>query len=151
MQRSFLVRGHAAAGALAMALIALFLCATLLAEAFGTHDMLAATKQAILTALLLLIPLLMLAALSGRSLAGHARGGIIGAKQRRMMVIAALGALVLLPCAVVLANWAATQRLGPWFAAVQGIELAAGATNLTLLWRNFRDGRRMRQPRRQRG
>jgi hypothetical protein len=61
----------------------------------------------------------------------------------RMRFIAANGLLVLVPCAIVLNQWAAAGSLDTTFYVVQAIELVAGASNLALMGLNARDGLRM--------
>ncbi len=85
---------------------------------------------------------------SGRALAGAATRGLAGAKYRRLRVAAAVGLLVLVPAALLLSRWAAAGRFGSAFYAVQGVELVAGAVNLVLLGRSYRDGLRLRSARR---
>ena len=60
-----------------------------------------------------------------------------------MKIVAANGLLVLLPSAYVLASWASAGRFDSAFYAVQGLELVAGAVNITLLVLNMRDGLRL--------
>jgi hypothetical protein len=60
-----------------------------------------------------------------------------------MPFIAANGLLVLVPCAIVLNRWAAAGSFDTTFYVVQAIELIVGATNLTLMGLNARDGLRM--------
>ena len=60
-----------------------------------------------------------------------------------MPFIAANGLLVLVPCAIVLNRWAAAGSFDTTFYVVQVVELIAGATNLTLMSRDVRDGLRM--------
>jgi hypothetical protein len=60
-----------------------------------------------------------------------------------MPFIAANGLLVLVPCAIVLSRWASAGSIDTSFYVVQAIELIAGATNLTLMGLNARDGLRM--------
>jgi hypothetical protein len=57
---------------------------------------------------------------------------------------AALGLVVLVPSALALASGSLTGR---YYATVQGLELVAGAINMTLLALNLRDGLRMRRAR----
>jgi hypothetical protein len=64
----------------------------------------------------------------------------MAAKRRRMSFIALNGVLVRVPCAVFLRARAAAGDFGGTFARVQGIELLAGAVNLTLMGLNLRDG-----------
>ena len=58
-----------------------------------------------------------------------------------MKWIAANGLLILVPSAVFLALRTGAGQFDTAFYAVQGLELVAGATNLTLLILNMRDGR----------
>jgi hypothetical protein len=88
----------------------------------------------------MLIPALAATGGSGFSLAEGRRDGLIGAKLKRMPLIAANGILVLIPCALFLASKARAAEFDTTFYAVQELELVAGATNLTLLGRNMRDG-----------
>jgi hypothetical protein len=71
------------------------------------------------------------------------RAGLVGAKIKRMPLIAANGILVLIPSALFLASKAQAAELDTTFYAVQALELTAGAANLALLGLNFRDGLRM--------
>lgn len=72
------------------------------------------------------------------------RAGLVGAKIRRMALIAANGILVLIPSALFLASKAGAAEFDTSFYAVQALELAAGAANITLLGLNMRDGLRMK-------
>jgi hypothetical protein len=78
-----------------------------------------------------------------RTVGGDATGRLVDAKKRRMPFIAANGQLVLLPCALVLDRWAGAGSFDVRFYAVQALELAAGAANLTLMSPNLRDGLRL--------
>lgn len=60
-----------------------------------------------------------------------------------MPFIGANGVLVLIPCAIFLDSWVSSGAFDTTFYIVQGIELVAGATNLTLMSMNIRDGLRM--------
>ena len=60
-----------------------------------------------------------------------------------MPFIAANGVLILIPCALYLAALASRGEFGGGFYAVQALELAAGAVNLTLMSLNIRDGVRL--------
>ena len=77
---------------------------------------------------------------SGFSLARTRRRRLVDDKGRRMKGAAANGLLVLLPSAYVLASWANAGRFDGGFYALQGVELVAGAVNITLLALNMRDG-----------
>ena len=61
-----------------------------------------------------------------------------------MPLIAANGVLVLIPSALFLASEARAAEFDASFYVVQALELAAGATNITLLGLNMRDGLKMK-------
>ena len=75
---------------------------------------------------------------------------MIGTKLTRMKIIAANGVAILLPSAFFLAYLATKPSFGTTFYVVQVLELFAGATNLTLLALNFRDGRKLTAGKRRR-
>jgi len=77
-------------------------------------------------------------------LAKGRRAGLIGAKIKRMPFIAGNGILILIPSALFLAIKAEATEFDGWFYAVQLLELIAGATNITLLGLNMRDGLRVK-------
>jgi hypothetical protein len=137
-------RAHLIAGILAPLCIATFFISTLVVELFGSHEAVAQLKSLIVTpGLWILIPALMAAGASGMFLGKSRRGRLVDAKKKRMPLIAANGLLVLVPCAIVLNRWASAGSFDTTFYIVQGIELLAGATNLTLMGLNVRDGLRM--------
>jgi hypothetical protein len=131
---------HPIAGALAILTIATFWLSTALSELFGTQAVVTAVKTAIPWGFLLLIPSLAAAGGSGFVLAKGRRAGLVGAKIKRMPLIAANGILVLIPSALFLAFKAKAAEFDAVFYTVQALELAAGATNITLLGLNMRDG-----------
>lgn len=135
---------HPVAGALATLTIATFWLSTALAELFASQAVVAAVKAAIPWGLLLLIPALMVAGGSGFTVAKGRRGGLVGAKLKRMPLIVANGILILIPAALFLASKATSGEFDITFYAVQALELAAGAVNFALLSLNMRDGLRMK-------
>lgn len=137
-------RAHLVAGILAPLCIAAFFLSTVIVELFGSHDALARLKSLIVApGLWILIPAIAAAAGSGMFLSTSRKGRLVESKKRRMPFIAANGLLVLVPCAIVLNRWASAGSFDAAFYAVQAIELAAGAVNLTLMGLNVRDGLRM--------
>ena len=72
------------------------------------------------------------------------RGGLIGAKIKRMPLIAANGLLILVPSALFLASKAKAAEFDTGFYVVQALELVAGAANIVLLGLNMRDGLTMK-------
>ena len=135
---------HPIAGAVAVATIATFWLSTALSELFGSHELITSVKTAIPWGFLLLIPALAAAQSSGVILAKGRRAGLIGAKFKRMPFIVANGILVLMPSALFLAAKARAAEFDGTFYAVQALELLAGATNITLLGLNMRDGLKMK-------
>ena len=139
---------HGAAATVALLTIAVFWTATIATELAGDPAQIARVKQGIAWVLRVLVPAMVATGGSGRALAGPSPRGLPGKKLRRMKAAAALGLLVLVPAALLLARWAGAGQLGPAFQTVQVVELVAGAVNLALLGLNFRDGLRLRAARR---
>jgi len=134
---------HGIFGAVALLCIATFWLSTVVSELFLTQASVVAVKNAVLTGMWLLIPAMAATGGSGFSLAKGRRGRLVDVKMRRMKGVAANGLLVLLPSAFVLASWANAGRFDGAFYALQGVELLAGAVNITLLLLNMRDGLRL--------
>jgi hypothetical protein len=135
---------HPVAGTVALLTIATFWLSTALSELYASEATVIAVKTTIPWGFLLLVPALMAAGGSGFALAGGRRVGLVGAKTKRMPLIAANGILVLIPSALFLASKAQAAAFDTTFYAVQALELAAGAANIALLGLNFRDGLRMK-------
>lgn len=137
-------RAHLIAGILAPLCIATFFLSTILVELLGSHEAVAQLKSLIVTpGLWILIPAIAAAGGSGMFLGKSRRGRLVDGKKKRMPFIAANGLLVLVPCAIFLNRWAAAGTFDTTFYAVQLVELLAGATNLTLMGLNVRDGLRL--------
>ena len=135
---------HPIAGAVALLTITTFWLSTIVSELFASEAAVIAVKTAIPWGFLLLIPALAAAGGSGLALAKGRRAGLIGTKIKRMPIIAANGALVLIPAALFLAYKAKHAEFDSIFYTGQALELAAGAVNILLLGLNMRDGLRMR-------
>ena len=135
---------HPIAGALAMVTIATFWLSTVVGELHGPPALVVAVKTTIPWGFLLLVPALAVVGASGIRLSRGRRDGLAAAKARRMRFVALNGVLVLLPSALFLAQKSQAGSFDTVFFAVQGLELLAGAANLTLLGLNLRDGLRMR-------
>lgn len=143
-----MTRLHVLAASLAMACITIFSTSTVIAEVFLSHAAVVALKTHLPWGFLVLVPAMAVAGITGNKLANGRSGGLIGAKLNRMKMIAANGALVLIPSAFALAWMAGDANFGAGFYLVQTLELLAGATNLTLMGLNMRDGRKMTAGRR---
>jgi hypothetical protein len=141
---------HAAAGALALATISTFWLSTALSELLGDAGTVASVKSAILYGMAVLIPAMAVSGGSGFSLGKGWKSPTVKRKALRMKIAAANGVLVLVPSAIFLALRAAEGVFDGAFVAVQALELAAGALNITLLSLNMRDGFRLRRPARTR-
>lgn len=135
---------HPVAGVLALVTIVIFWVSTALSGLFASGTTVAAVKMAIPWGFLLLVPALVAVGGSGFALAKGRRGGLIGAKAKRMPLIAANGILVLIPSALFLASRARAAEFDAGYYTVQAVELAAGVVNITLLTLNLRDGLRMK-------
>ena len=135
---------HFTAGILATLTIATFFISTIIVELFGTHEAVATVKSLIvIPGLFILVPAIAATGGTGFALSKSRKGRLVQVKQKRMPFIGANGVLVLIPCAIFLDRWASAGAFDTTFYIVQGIELVAGATNLTLMSMNIRDGLRM--------
>lgn len=138
-------RVHSIASMLATMTIATFFLSTIAVELFGTHEAVAFVKNLIVVpGLFILVPAIAAAGATGQTLSKSRRGKLVDAKKKRMPFIAANGLLILIPCAIVLDGWASEGKFDGMFYLVQGVELLAGAVNLTLMSLNIRDGRKLR-------
>ncbi|MBW6419452.1 hypothetical protein [Celeribacter sp. PS-C1] len=134
---------HAAFGAAALLIIATFWTATVTTIVIGDKYLIAMAKLGIAWGLLALIPVLILTGVSGSRLRQTMRGALVGAKQKRMKIIAFNGIVFLVPSALILLPLAMQGQGGQLYWAIQTVELLAGATNLTLLGLNMREGLRL--------
>ncbi|WP_294228850.1 hypothetical protein [uncultured Shimia sp.] len=141
---------HKAAAALATGTIATFWISTLFSEVFLDHAAISAVKTAIPYGFFILIPAMAVAGVTGAKLAKGRSGGVLGAKSKRMPIVAANGILILIPAALFLATKAQAGSFDTSFYVVQVFELIAGALNLTLLGLNIRDGRKLTAGKRRR-
>ncbi|MBU2943139.1 hypothetical protein Q4525_06335 [Shimia thalassica] len=142
-----LLKLHVASASIALLTITTFWTSTLVSELFFDHAAIAATKQSILWGMALLIPMMALAGATGSKLGKGWKLPEVARKMRRMKLIAANGMLVLLPSAIFLAVRASADQLDMLFYSVQGMELLAGGTNITLLVLNLKDGQSLRNRR----
>ncbi|WP_417674629.1 hypothetical protein [Pseudodonghicola sp.] len=139
---------HAAAGALALLMIAGFWGATALTELVGDAHRITTVKTGILYGMVVMIPAMATAGITGAGLGRGMRLPAVAVKLNRMKVIAGNGILILLPSAVFLALRAQAGQFDSGFVIVQTLELLAGAVNITLLGLNMRDGLRLAARRR---
>lgn len=132
---------HAAAGAVALLLVATFWTSTVVAELLLDRVAIAQVKQAIACyGLPALVLALVLTGASGFSLGRHRQGRLVEQKRRRMPVLAINGLVVMVPAALFLHQRASAELFDPLFYAVQGLELLVGLVQLTMLSRNFKAG-----------
>ncbi len=141
---------HIIAAVIALLTISCFWLSTVISELIGDHDLITSVKTGVLYGMAVLIPAMATAGATGASLGKGWKLPQIARKSKRMKMIATNGLLVLLPSAIFLALRAQAGQFDLWFYTIQGIELIAGATNITLLILNMRDGRQMGQRRRMR-
>lgn len=133
-------RIHVIAAIIALLTILTFWLSTVVSELFGSRDLIVWVKMAIPWGLILLIPALIVTGGSGMAMGKRRTDAPILAKKRRMPIIAAIGLLILVPSALFLAWKASHGQFDTLFLAIQGLELLAGATNITLMGLNVRDG-----------
>lgn len=140
MTRNQVKNAHAVAGTLGFVIILGFFSATVVAEWGGDLAVVTAVKRFIAYGLVVLIPAMMAAGVTGARLSGRSQARLVRFKKRRMAIAAANGMLVLAPCALVLHGLARSGSFGPAFYMVQGLELIAGPVNIVLMALNIRDG-----------
>jgi len=136
---------HRNAGILALVMISIFFSSTVVVETLGTDNQIARVKTSILYAIPVLIGAMMIAGATGFRMADGNPKGLASKKFMRMKIAAALGIVVLAPAAYVLEGLATQGNYGNRFMLIQGLELIAGAVNLTLISLNARDGMRMKR------
>lgn len=134
---------HPLAGGTALLIILTFWLATALSELFAGTASVTMVKTLIPWGFLVLVPALMAAGASGFRLAKDRHAPLVSAKKKRMPLIAGNGVLILIPAALYLASKAEAGAFDTSFYVVQGVELVAGAANITLLGLNMRDGLRL--------
>ena len=135
---------HLTAAVIATLCIATFFTSSILVELLGTHESVAMVKRLIvMPGLFILIPAIAMTGGTGFALSKNRKGRLVENKKKRMPFIAANGILILLPAAIFLNQWAASGLFDTRFYIVQGLELMAGAINLSLMAMNIRDGLRM--------
>lgn len=134
---------HPVAGIIAFLTVVIFAASTVTVELFGSKPAVIWVKTAIPWGFLVLIPALIATNASGFKRAGRRKGGAIARKKKRAIVITLNGIFVLVPAALFLAVQARSGQFDLLFYAVQGVELLAGALNITLLGLNIVDGARM--------
>lgn len=140
MNRPLLVRIHALSGGMGLLIILTFFLSTVIVEIGGDEAAIQAVKRGVAWGLLLLVPTMAAAGISGARLSGQSPAPIIRRKKRRMAIIAANGVFVLVPCALVLHGLASGGHFGAAFYWVQAVELIAGPVNIVLMGLNVRDG-----------
>ena len=135
---------HPVAAVIATLCIATFFTSTILVELFGSHESISIVKNLIvMPGLFILVPAIAVTGGTGFALSKNRKGRLVESKKKRMPFIGANGLLVLLPAAIFLDQWAMSGTFDTRFYIVQCLELIAGATNLTLMSLNIRDGLRM--------
>jgi hypothetical protein len=135
-----MTRIHAVAATLALVTITLFFSASLIVEVFGDKQALVSVKQWIVYGLFVLVPLMIITGLSGKAVIGARKGKLIATKMKRMVIVAANGLLILVPCAILLQRMAVAGTFDSTFYGIQAIEFVAGAVNIGLMGLNMRDG-----------
>lgn len=134
---------HAVAAVASFIFIAGFWTSSVVAELFLSHNAVALVKHVIAYALIVFVPTIAVVGGTGFSMAGKNPHALLAAKRRRMPVIALTGLLLLVPAALFLNAKAQAGEFDTAFYLVQILELLAGASNLTLIAMNIRDGLRL--------
>ena len=135
---------HRIMSILATLCIAIFFTSTLIVELFGSRETIALVKSLIvMPGIFILVPAMAMTGATGFALAKERKGRIVEAKKKRMPMIALIGIFILMPAAIYLSNCAAAGLFDTRFYILQAIELIAGATNLTLMIKSIKDGKKL--------
>lgn len=135
---------HRIAAITATLCIITFFASTVVAELFGSHELVAQIKSMIVfPGIFILIPAIAITGATGFMLSKDRKGKIVANKKKRMPFVAMNGMLILLPSAILLDKWASAGSFDTTFYILQSIELLAGAINITLMILNARDGRKL--------
>ncbi|MGR5558988.1 hypothetical protein ACQKQC_22205 [Vibrio fortis] len=133
---------HRISAVIATLCVATFFSSTLIVEVFGTTESIQIVKQLVVfPGLLILVPAIALTGATGAAMGKKRKGKVIERKSKRMPIIAFNGIAILIPAAYFLNQWAQAGSFDTAFFALQALELMAGATNLTLMILNIKDGR----------
>lgn len=121
--------------------IATFFTSTLIVELFFSHEVVAIVKSLIVCpGLFILVPAMAITGITINKIAKSNKDDkTIKAKQKRMPIIALNGIIILLPAAIYLNILASNGEFSTTFYIIQVFELLAGATNLTLMYKNIRN------------
>ncbi|CCG40494.1 hypothetical protein [Magnetospirillum molischianum] len=138
-----LKRIHVAAGALALLTLLSFWTSSVWVECFQDEASVAAVKGTIVKGLFVLVPAMAAAGITGASLSKGRGGMLVARKTRRMRILAAIGALLMIPAALFLNSKATAGEMDGLFYLVQALELTAGALQIRFMILNVRDGLRM--------
>ncbi|MEU4482364.1 hypothetical protein AB0F68_30510 [Micromonospora sp. NPDC023966] len=137
-----LTRLHLAAAATAVTATALLVLTAIITTLLDAHRS-ADVRQAVLWGQLVLVPALVITGATGFRMAGTSADARIGAKKRRMSLIAGIGLLLLAPAAFALHRFASRGDFGGPYSVVQTVEVLAAVTSLALMAGNIRDGLRL--------
>ena len=143
---------HKVASIISTITVATFFTSTVIVEIFGTQEMIVLVKGLIVMPGIVILALAMaLTGATGFALAKDRKGNIIKAKKSRMPIIAITGIFILIPAAIYLSNWASAGIFDSKFYTLQAIELIAGVSNLTLMIKSIRDGRKLSSKKKSKG
>ena len=135
---------HKIAAILATITVATFFTSTILVELFGTEEMIVLIKSLIvMPGIFILVLAMALTGATGFALAKERKGCVVESKKRRMPLIAMPGIFILIPAAIYLHEWAAMGSFDMKFYLLQGVELIVGASNLLLMIRSIKDGKKL--------
>jgi hypothetical protein len=125
-------------------LVFLFLISTVISEVFGSLETITTVKRFIMYGVLVLIPIILVATVSGQSLAGTNNHLIILKKKKRMTWIGLNTIIVLIPSAIALYFLSSAENWGIWYVTIQVLEITSGITSVILMGLNIRDGIKLR-------
>lgn len=130
---------HIIATAIASLTIASFFISSLLAELFGSVDVIKTVKTAILYSLPIMLVAMPVLGISGQKLADGRKSPLVTRKTKRLKWVFINGMLLII-LAIILYSLAMNNYFGRVFLSFQIIELSLGFINFILIALNIRTG-----------
>lgn len=136
-------KAHKIFAIVALTTISTFWISTLIVELFFDYEAIAFVKSLVVfPGLFILVPAIAITTITGNIITKKSKKEeLIKVKKKRMPIIAFNGIIILIPCAIYLNVLASSGIFDTIFYGVQGLELLAGAINITLMFLNIRDSK----------
>lgn len=139
-------KAHKVFAIVAFVTIVIFWTSTLIVELFFDYKSITLIKSLIVfPGLFILVLTIAITGITGNIITKKSnKEELIKVKKKRMPIIAFNGVVILIPCAIYLNILASNGTFNSIFYSVQVLELLAGATNITLMFLNIRDSKKIK-------